>query len=133
MHNTNNQPYYASNPSVEELVRRYNSGERYFHEIDLPERSDLGNTSFADATFDYGFLSDVDFRGANLRNVKFLNCNVKVTDFRGADLEGADFRGSSLEATYFQNANLTNTSFAGAYCYGYELKVDDGPDAQGRF
>ncbi len=122
---------YQPPESADELLHRYAAGERYFWDVDIPEKSDFRNSMLADATFDHGMLSDIDFQGANLQHVGFLNCNVKCTDFRGADLEGATFTGSSVEATYFGKANLTGVSFAGAYAYGYELKDGDMPDAQG--
>jgi uncharacterized protein YjbI with pentapeptide repeats len=120
-------PDYQPPQSAEELLRRYAAGERYFVEADIPDGSDLRNSTLAGATFDGGWLTDLDFRGANLRHVKFLSCNIKCSDFREADLEGAIFTGSSVEATYFENANLTNASFAGAYAYGCELKEGDIP------
>jgi uncharacterized protein YjbI with pentapeptide repeats len=118
---------YQPPKSADELLRRYAAGERYFAEADIPEGSDLRNSTLAHSTFDRGWLSDIDFRGANLRHVRFLSCNIKCSDFRGADLEGAIFTGALVEATQFENANLTNATFAGAYAYGYELKDGDVP------
>src|SRR5437868_357823 len=120
-------PNYQPPTSAEELKQRYNAGERYFSNIDIPDGADLHNSTLAGATFDHGWLSDIDFRGANLQRVAFLHCNMKCSDFRGADLEGAVFSGSLLESTYFENANLTGVSFAGAYVMGYELKDGDLP------
>jgi uncharacterized protein YjbI with pentapeptide repeats len=118
---------YQPPKSAEELLRRYAAGERYFAKADIPDTSDLRNSTLADASFDQGWLSDIDFRGANLRHVSFRHCNVKNSDFRGADLEGAIFTGASIEAAQFENANITNVTFAGAYSYGYELKDGDTP------
>ncbi|MDQ6693307.1 MAG: pentapeptide repeat-containing protein [Chloroflexota bacterium] len=118
--------------SAEELLGRYSAGQRHFSEVDLPAGSNLRNSTLDGATFDHGWLSEIDFSGANLRHVSFLHCNVKCSDFRGANLEGAIFRGSLVEATYFDAANLTGVSFVGASAYGYELKDGDMPDAQGQ-
>jgi hypothetical protein len=124
---------YQPPTTADELIRRYNSGERSFWDVDIPERANLRNAMLAGTTFNRGWLSDLDLQGANLRNVNFLGCNVKCTDFRGADLQDATFKGSLLEATYFENANLTGVSFAGAYIMGHELTDADMPDSQGRF
>jgi uncharacterized protein YjbI with pentapeptide repeats len=107
----NQHPDYQPPRSADELVQRYNAGERYFRDVDIPDGSDLRKSTLAGATFDHGWLSDIDFRGANLRQVSFLHCNVKCSDFREADLEGAIFTGSLVEATYFEDANLTGVSF----------------------
>ncbi|MEP6775763.1 MAG: pentapeptide repeat-containing protein [Chloroflexota bacterium] len=127
----NKQSGYQPPKSTEELVQRYNAGERYFSDIDIADGSDLSNTRLDNSTFFQGYLTDIDFRGASLRHVRFLDCNVKCSNFQGADLEGAVFKGSSVEAAYFGNANLTNVSFAGAHFCGYELKESDMPDEQG--
>ncbi len=125
-------PFYQSPISVEELVERYEAGERYFRLVEVPDGSDLRDSTLEGVTFEYAMLSDVDFRGANLRQVRFLNCNVKCSDFRDADLEGTIFTGSLVEATYFAGANLTGVSFAGSFFYGWELKHGDMPDSDGR-
>lgn len=124
---------YKTEISPDELVQRYQSGERCFRNIDLADRSDLRNSVFAGATFEHCILSDIDFRDANLRDVAFLSCNVKCTDFRGADLEGSTFRGSAVESAYFENANLGGVSFAGAYFHSYELTDKDMPGRDGWF
>jgi uncharacterized protein YjbI with pentapeptide repeats len=124
---------YRPPMSAEELVRRYNAGERYFWEVDIPERADLRHVTLAGATFNGGWLSDLDFSEANLRDASFLRCNLKCTDFRGADLLGAIFRGSSLEATDFGNTDLSGIDFTGAHVYSYELKPTDGPNDDGSF
>ncbi|MDQ5825367.1 MAG: pentapeptide repeat-containing protein [Chloroflexota bacterium] len=114
-------------------MQRYEAGERYFADAEIPEGSDLRNSTLSSSIFERMLLTEIDFRGANLRDASFRDCNVKCSDFRGADLEGATFRGSLLEATYFGSANLTGVSFAGAFVYGYELKDGDMPDAEGQF
>jgi hypothetical protein len=124
---------YQSPTSGSELVQRHNAGERYFWDVDIPERTDLRNAILTGATFDRGWLSNIDLRGADLRNVTFRDCNVKCTDFREANLENATFKGCLHEATYFENANLAGVSFTGAYIMGHELDATDMPDSQGRF
>lgn len=133
MNENNLHPIYHSTMNTQELIERYKAGERYFTEIDIPDGSNLCDSTLADVTFESSWLSDVDFRGANLRDVRFLNCNVKCSDFRGADLEGAIFTGSLVEATYFAGANLSGVSFAGSSVYDNELKHGDMPDSEGRF
>lgn len=82
---------YQPPQSVDDLLRRYACGERYFAGADIPDGANFQNVNLEGASFEGAFLSDADFRGANLGNVNFRNANLKCSDFRGADLKGAVF------------------------------------------
>ena len=112
--------------SVDELLRRYAAGERYFTDTNIPHGSDLRGVTLDGAHFEDGFLHSADFRGASLRGVRF-NCNVKCSDFSGADLTGASFEGASVEAAMFVGAILDNTRFRGAWYMACELPDDEVP------
>lgn len=53
-------PYYHTTPEAQDLIRRYNSGERHFQDLDIPECSDLSNTNFAGAYWQGHKLTDQD-------------------------------------------------------------------------
>ena len=120
---------YQPPHSAEELIRRYQSGERYFGETALDEDPvDFSNLVLAGIVFAPHTFLFADFRNANLKNADFSNCNLKTCDFRGSDLENASFRNALLEATEFNGANLANTDFTGASCYSRVLKSGEKPD-----
>ena len=114
--------------SADELIRRYQSGERYFGQCELEEPiCDFRGVDLSEADFRGSFLV-ADFREANLRSTNFTGCNVKTCDFRGADLRNAIFREAALEATEFAGANLAGADFEGAGCYSYRMNIGELPD-----
>lgn len=120
---------YQPPQSANELLQRYQNGERYFGATELDQEPiDFSCLSLEGIIFAPGSFLMVDFRNANLKGADFSDCNVKTCDFRGADLEDACFRNAALEATQFQNANLKNCDFAGASCYSKVLIAREQPD-----
>lgn len=69
-------------------------------------------------------LSNVDFKGANLRWARLNNTNLTGANLRNAildsawmidaNLESADLRGASLASTQMRRANLRNANLSGA-------------------
>ena len=104
--------------TAEEIVARYQAGERNFARTELPEDSCLRGANLAGANFKNSWLSCVDFREADLRGTLFEECNVKVSDFRRADLRGASFRGSTLCGVLLKDARLDAVLIDGATYYG---------------
>jgi len=118
---------YRPPRTAEELIRRYEKGERSFVKTELDDGDyDLRNAVLEGADFSRSSLT-VDFQGANLKEANFSYANVKTSDFRNADLSGAVFNGAALEATNFEGAKLEGTNFAGAHCYSYTLKEGETP------
>ena len=76
---------YVPPASAQELQRRYASGERRFHRVDLSD-ADLAGVTLDGATFDESWFFDANFQGASLRGTSFRLCNVKCANFRRADL-----------------------------------------------
>lgn len=113
-------PDYTPPQSAQELLHRYAAGERYFPNADIPDGSSLDGATLEEAVFVSAWLSDVNFRGANLQRVRFEECNVKCSDFGNADLRGAAFPRTHVEATSYDGAKLEGASFAGALAYGGE-------------
>lgn len=118
---------YKAPESVEELLRRYATGERYFASADIPDGADLKGAVLEDAILEHVWLSDANCQGANLQRVSFRHSNVKCAIFRDANLQDASFEGAAVEATDFAGANLSGVSFAGAGDYGYIIQPGESP------
>lgn len=73
--------------STEELVVRYDAGERDFRGIKLIETR--------------GFI---DLQGWNLRDINLRGAYLREVDLTGADLTGANLFGVSLENSCLKNA-----------------------------
>ncbi len=111
----------------EELLRRYQNGERDFTQVALDGGNyDLRGVTLAGANFSGTFIT-ADFRGANLQAASFAKANVKTCDFRHADLRGANFSGALLEATEFKGANLRDANFEDARNFSLILKAGELP------
>lgn len=120
-------PAYKPPTTVEELLQRYNSGERFFVGVELDTSSyDLQDKRFEDADFSRSFIT-ADFRRANLKRASFADANIKTCDFREADLTGANFSGAALEDTRFKGANFEGVCFTDATCYGHTMKEGEIP------
>jgi uncharacterized protein YjbI with pentapeptide repeats len=119
----------ASNPSnapadyhpattAEEVLRRYQAGERFFRNTDLPGGSSFRDAVLTGSDFKNSFLSEIDFQRADLRQVCFDESNVKLSDFQGADLRDASFRGSALCSAMFAGAKVDGVCTEDATYYG---------------
>jgi len=118
---------YIPPKSGDELLQRYEMGERHFAGAELDDADhDLRNANLEGADLSQSFFT-ADFSGANLRGVKFTNSNVKTCDFSNADLRDAVFSGAALEGATFEGANLEGTNFEGAYCYSHRFATDEKP------
>ena len=109
---------------VNEILRRYQAGDRDFQGANVPEDTSLRGVNLAGANFSESWLSCVDFKDADLRGVCFDACNVKCSDFRGADLSGASFRGALVCGALIDGrTKLDHVATEGATYYG--APVDD--------
>lgn len=114
-------PGYRPPTSAEELIRRYQAGERWFAGTDLPDGAVLRDADLSGANLRACWLSDADFRGADLRGTAFDGSNLKLSDFRDADLSGASFRESLLCGARVSGARIEGTVVDGATFYGAPL------------
>jgi uncharacterized protein YjbI with pentapeptide repeats len=71
----------------------------------------FGSLPLMDLVFDYLFLYDVDFSGADLEGAIFIDCELDGANFEGANLEGAVFLNCDLSDTNFDDANMIETTF----------------------
>jgi uncharacterized protein YjbI with pentapeptide repeats len=99
-------PGYRPAESANEVLSRYDCGERYFQATDLRGGSSFKGAVVAGSDFKNSFLSDLAFRSAGLRDVRFDQTNLKVSDFRGAGFGGASFRPAALCGAMFAGAKL---------------------------
>lgn len=117
------------NASSNELIARYEAGERNFRGLDLDgETLDLRGSNLAGSDFSESFIF-ADFRGANLERCLFERANVKTCDFRGASLRHASFREAAVDAAEFSGAEMTGACFDGASAYGHVFHSGECPDA----
>jgi uncharacterized protein YjbI with pentapeptide repeats len=116
---------YSPPTTVEELLRRYTLGERYFADTDLPDGASFSGQNLEGVNFERSFLHSADFSKANLQGVSFQNSNVKCSDFSYANLRNASFRGASVEATRFIGACVEGVSMEGAGYYGITIRDAD--------
>lgn len=97
--------------TIEELLDRYNSGERNFTKIALSVNEtikyvDLSGINFRGSELHCGF-ENVDLRGANFSKT-YLGCW-----FRESNLSGSDFRKFHSRKCLFEKSNLTQANFQG--------------------
>lgn len=101
--------------SVEELSRRYATGERYFINANLRcanlEAINLSNTFFSYAKFNQANLSHANLEGADLTKA----------DLSQANLEGASLINANLSRANLDGANLIDTDLSGANLTGVDL------------
>lgn len=84
--------------NAEELIRRYNGGERDFQWVNL-QGADLEGAK----------LSGANLSGANLSGAYLGWAKLREAELYGADLSGADLRGANLERANLQWAKLYQT------------------------
>ncbi len=104
----------------EELLRRYNAGERFFVKVDL-SGLDLSRIDFSTqdgnrerVRFNNSDLTGVNFVGANLSYAFFFNANLRGANLEGADLTGVNFENANLTGAILVNCNLFCCGFVGA-------------------
>ena len=111
---------------AEELLQRYQAGERDFQGIEIRysgaiQNVDLSRANFSNANLqECGFFGSANFNGATLRNT-ILGVNLRRASFRLSDLQGAVLCQRFLGAYNFQNqssylieADLTSANLAQA-------------------
>jgi uncharacterized protein YjbI with pentapeptide repeats len=108
--------------TADELLRRYEAGQRTFEYVELQEQASLRGAVLAGVTFRNSWVYDIDLREADLRGASFIDSNVKVSDFRGADLRGATFRGCVVCGSIWKGANLDNVTVEDTTYYGAPVK-----------
>ena len=121
-------PGYRPPVSTGDLLRRYQSGERYFKEASL-KGADLRGAHLEYAEFGGADFTDADLSDAHLKNARFYEADLQRTLFSGADLRwaylseadatdadfsNADLSRSRLSVTCLKNANLSNAALQ--YC-----------------
>lgn len=122
----------------EQLIEMYNSGEREFKSIELPDANledadlrgiNLGNArlpganlrfaNLSDANLSYANLRGADFTGANLQGADLSGANLREvimnpTDLSDADLSYANLRDADLTDSFMTNTNLDEAIVGGA-------------------
>ncbi|WP_417396865.1 pentapeptide repeat-containing protein [Gimesia chilikensis] len=116
--------------SAEELLERYQAGERVFNgsRIETDESGILAGSILNGLVLRNAYVK-LSFQRASLRGADFWDSELKGSDFSYADLRGARFVGSVLSDTSFQGARLEGAEFNNA-CYQLRmLKAGEFPDS----
>jgi uncharacterized protein YjbI with pentapeptide repeats len=125
----NDQPK-ALDMNVDDVLRRYASGERNFHKISLQE-VDLLNAHLQGVIFDHADLRQsrlgktdfrqASFREANLSEAILWGTNLSQADLYRAVLREADLSGAKVSHANLEQANLMKASLCGANLVGAKL------------
>ena len=122
--------------STQQLLDRYNAGERNFAGITMLHSSrakenisllcgvDLSNIILSGA-----YLDLIRLRGANLRGAKLVGAYMHQAALPDADLSDADLTGAVLRDVCLNRANLTRAKLMGAQLIRTELLGADLTDA----
>jgi hypothetical protein len=70
---------YQPPQTVEELLQRYASGERYFVNADLPDGADFPSANLEGAILEKAWLYDVDFSGAKRDRIYYADATGIVS------------------------------------------------------
>lgn len=98
--------------SVEELLARYQAGERDFHKIDLPG-ADLSGLN----------LDEVDLNLANLKGVNLSGSSLQRANLQGAILQGANLSGADLTGANLDWADMGLSTLSGADLTGASMQM----------
>jgi uncharacterized protein YjbI with pentapeptide repeats len=129
-----------------ELLRRYNSGERDFLQLNLSRirlrdaelqgincsGADFSNADLSGANLSNADLSRVNLSQANLCATNLDSANCQDADFRNAGLTGdchgintnyirADFRGNALDQGIVEKSDFTAANFEGCHISQYSF------------
>jgi uncharacterized protein YjbI with pentapeptide repeats len=112
--------------SPEELVRRYDAGERDFRGLDMSGLKFRQPPNFAGADF-----SDGNFKGTFLGGAQLISCDLSRCDLTEADLSsavllrailtGAKLSGATLRSTGLREAVLESASLENASLEGVDM------------
>lgn len=108
---------YLPKMTAEELLKRYQAGERDFRGVNLSEEILLWSN-----------LSGANFRGANLRGTNFNWANLSGVDLTAADLSEADLAWANLSKADLREANLSGANFSAASFNGADCSNAIMPD-----
>lgn len=100
--------FFSTDISTEELIQRYESGERNFCDIGLT-RLDLSNVNLAGVN-----LAGAKLRGANLTGANLADANLSHAYLICANLTRANLSGANLTWAILVGANLENTNLRGS-------------------
>lgn len=109
--------------TVDELRRRYASGDRDFRDISVCGQSlrgldlsgsALNGTDLSGADLTQAVLADCDLRLADLQEAVLCEANLRRADLRDADLSGADLARADLTGADIRSADFSEGNLGGA-------------------
>jgi len=115
--------------SAQELLERYNAGERNFAGAQLSEAqlagAQLAGASLAGANLDSADLRGADLSGANLLRASLKDANLRMTKLPKSKLDGADLTRAELTQAFMNGADAAAATFVGATLEMAELESAD--------
>ncbi|WP_437498247.1 toll/interleukin-1 receptor domain-containing protein [Sorangium sp. So ce1099] len=99
--------------SVEQLLSRYDAGERFFYPAEFQE-ADLREGNFQGANLQGKRLEDLNFQKANLKGANLSRANLCRAALHHSSLQGADLRDALLLGIGLWDANLQRANLQGA-------------------
>jgi uncharacterized protein YjbI with pentapeptide repeats len=107
--------------SSEELLRRYEQGERDFRGVVLP-KAKLRGTVLRDAYFEGSHLEGADLRAVHLEGAYLSDAHLDGAELGEAHLEGANLTGANLEGANLSDAYLEEAILIDARLEGADLR-----------
>lgn len=111
--------------SVDELMKRYASGDRQFVNANL-RGARLDELNLSEANLSWAKLTAASLRGATLKRASLCKADLREANLSRAnlgfaDLSGANLTGATLNGTNLFAADLRRTDLAGAVLTGAKL------------
>ncbi|MEA5452859.1 pentapeptide repeat-containing protein [Leptolyngbya sp. CCNP1308] len=121
-------PFEAITGRVEDIVRRYQAGERDFRGIQLSGFKILKYINLSGADLREANLSSVDLTSANLRSANLEGANLSDSDLYHANLSGANLNRARLSSARLVQANLAGATLVDSDLKGANLSGCTMPD-----
>lgn len=106
--------------TLEELLAKYEAGERDFRSVDLSE-ANLSGVKLNEANFSHANLSIVNLSGSHLCGTDFSHAQINVARLSGAYLHQANLNHASLNVANLIRADLSRAQLQSASLIRAEL------------
>ncbi len=106
-----------------EIEEYYNSGKRFFRNVDFNFEESFENSNFEHAIFEFCNFG-VNCNNSNFKNAKFFECNLNATKFINCNFSNAEIKESSVEMTEFTDSEISNLVFENNTSYGAKVKLN---------
>lgn len=112
---------YTPPQNAQELLERYQRGERYFAGVAL-EGANLKDADLKGANLFDANLEDTDLEGANLTNADLYDANLTNVSLHNANLSSATLINTDLTSAFLYNADLRYANLINVSLYSADLR-----------